>query len=45
MLAALLMLANTEQYLYDRAMKWLMTWVFSMIIIAPVTTWLAFLVV
>lgn len=42
--AGALMLANTEQYLYDRTMKWLMTWAFSMIVIAPVSTWLAFLV-
>lgn len=42
--AGALMLANTEDYLYDKTMKWLMVWAFAAIPIAPLITWLVFVV-
>lgn len=42
--AGALMLANTQEYLYDKTMKWLMVWAFGMIPVAPLLTWLFFIV-
>lgn len=42
--AGALMLANTQEYLYDKTMKWLMVWAFGMIPVAPLLTWLCFIV-
>jgi di/tricarboxylate transporter len=42
--AGALVLANTDEYRRDRTFRGLATWAFSMIGIAPVLTWIAFVV-